>query len=447
MLQNLEAEQGVLGLLLNDPQAYDECQLKPYHFAWEAHQRIFEAISREIEAGRTPDPIFLSTEFEGDEALKNLGGSKYLKDIKENCPLLNTVRDYETEIVRQYIRREVVYVTKTIEHEIENSPALEDPSMLVSRVEAILAGFDKSATKAHGIKTSLSRAVEWINRAKSGDDVVYKTGIPNLDFRIGGLKPGGLYVLAGRPGMGKTVAALNIAEHLAQDRSVLFFSLEMPSEELSMRLIAGRTGIPVANQMQGRITDSEANQINEARISLENRRLIIEETAGVDVDYICSIARRFARKNKGGVIVIDHLGLIRGNPKMQKVHQIEDITTKIKSLAKNIQSPVLLLSQLSRAVELRDDKRPVLSDLRDSGSIEQDADVVIFAYRPEYYAERKNIERTEKMSETQYEEKLKKHEEYLQSVRGKAFFFVEKNRQGTSGTVKLEFDGVRQRFS
>lgn len=446
-MQNMEAEQGLLGLLLNDPSSFDDCSLKPHHFAWEAHQKIFQAISHEIESGRSPDPVFIGQQFEKDEDLKNLGGAGYLKSIQSSTPLLNTVRDYEGEIIRQYLRRETMFVVKSIEQEIENSPALEEPTALLSRVEAIIAGFDKTDTKAHNLKSSLSRALEWIDRARSGEDVVYKTGIPNLDFRIGGLKPGGLYVLAGRPGMGKTAAALNISEHIAKERPVLFFSLEMPSEELSMRLIAGYTGISVFDQMQGKVTDNQMAQIKSVKEKIQGMGLIIDESAGIDVDYICSTARRFSRKYKNGMIVIDHLGLLRGNPKMQKVHQIEEITTRLKSLAKQLGVPVLLLSQLSRAVELRPDNRPILSDLRDSGSIEQDADVVMFAYRPEYYAERKNVERTEKMTNEKYQEALDKHQAYLDSVRGKAFIFVEKNRQGTIGAAKLEFDGVRQRFS
>jgi replicative DNA helicase len=199
--------------------------------------------------------------------------------------------------------------------------------------------------------------------------------------------------------------------------------------------------------MRGKVDQNNMSRILSAKENLEKLNLIIDESAGIDVDYVCSMSRRFSRKQKDGVVIIDHLGLLRGNPRLQKVHQIEEITTKLKSLSKTIKAPVLLLSQLSRAVELRDDKKPMLSDLRDSGSIEQDADVVIFAYRPEYYAERKAVERTEKMNDAQYQDKIEKHEKYLESIRGKAFLYVEKNRQGTSGTVELNFDGVRQKFS
>lgn len=445
MLANMDAEQGLLGLLLNEPLLFDECQLKPYHFQWPAHQKIFDTIAHEIESGRNPDPIFISQKFENDPDFKDVG-PKYLLILKTDCPLLNSIKDYEGEIVRQYLRRETMSVIKAVEEEIKNSP-LEEPTALLSRVEAIVSGFDKTATQAHSVKKSLQRALEWTNRAISGSEVVYKTGIGGLDHRIGGLKPGGLYVLAGRPGMGKTVAALNIAEFISASRPVLFFSLEMPSEELSMRLIAGRTSVSVFEQMQGRVDTNNMGRILSAKEKLEQLNLIIDESAGIDVDYICSMARRFSRKQKDGVVIIDHLGLIRGNPRLQKVHQIEEITTKLKSLAKNIRAPVLLLSQLSRAVELRDDKKPMLSDLRDSGSIEQDADVVIFAYRPEYYAERKTVERTEKMNDQQYQEKVQKHQDYLESIKGKAFLYIEKNRQGTSGTVELKFDGIRQKFS
>lgn len=441
----MDAEQGVLGLILNDPNNYDDCQLKPYHFLWPEHAKIFEVLSAQIERAEPSSPSFILQKFKGDPEFAKIDPN-YIISLYESCPMINSIKDYEKEVMRQFIRRETMAVVKAVSHEIETS-SFEDPALLLNKIDGVLASFDKTETQAHTIKTSLRRATDWMDSAKSGNAMVYKTGIESLDYKLGGLKPGGLYVLAGRPGMGKTVAALNIAEHIAQTRPVMFFSLEMPSEELSMRLIAGRTSIPVFTQMQGKINENDSERISDAKAKLEKLTLIINDNAGIDVDYIFSTSRKFARKYKDGVIIIDHLGLIRGNPKLQKVHQIEEITTKLKTLAKTIKAPVLLLSQLSRAVELRDDKKPMLSDLRDSGSIEQDADVVMFAYRPEYYAERKAIERTEKMTDSQYQDKVRKHQEYLESVRGKAFIFIEKNRQGISGTVELKFDGIRQKFS
>lgn len=441
---NIDAEQGVLGLILNNPDNFDDCSLKPYHFMWPEHQLIFEILTRQIEKGEPVSPSFLVKKYEDDPDFKKIA-KDYIIDLYTNCPLLNSIKDYQKEVMRQFIRRETMAVVHAVSDELKN-PTVDDPALLLNKIDGILASFDKSETQAHTIKTSLGKAMNWIDLAKSGASVVYKTGIDNLDYKIGGLKPGGLYVLAGRPGMGKTVGALNMAEHISKDRPVLFFSLEMPSEELSMRLIAGRTSIPVFSQMQGKLNENDLQRIGEARKALEKLNLIINDNAGIDVDYIFSTSRKFARKYKDGVIIIDHLGLIRGNPKLQKVHQIEEITTKLKTLAKTIKAPVVLLSQLSRAVELRDDKKPMLSDLRDSGSIEQDADVVMFAYRPEYYAERKTIERTEKMNDSQYQDKVQKHQEYLESIKGKAFIYVEKNRQGVSGTVELKFDGIRQKF-
>lgn len=442
---NIDAEQGVLGLILNDPSNYDDCQLRPYHFLWPEHAKLFEVLSQQIEKGEPSSATFIIKKYAGDPEFAKIDG-KYILDLFANSPLINSIKDYEKEVMRQYIRRETMAVVRSVSHEIETS-VQEDPALLLNRIDGILASFDKTETQAHTIRTSLKRAVDWMDSAKAGNSMVYKTGIEPLDYKLGGLKPGGLYVIAGRPGMGKTVAALNMAEHISQSRPVLFFSLEMPSEELSMRLIAGRTSIPVFTQMQGKLDENDTQRIANARTKLEALSLIINDNAGIDVDYIFSTARKFSRKYKDGVIIIDHLGLIRGNPKLQKVHQIEEITTKLKTIAKTIKAPVVLLSQLSRAVELRDDKKPMLSDLRDSGSIEQDADVVMFAYRPEYYAERKTIERSEKMNDSQYQDKVRKHQEYLESVKGKAFIFIEKNRQGISGTVELKFDGIRQKFS
>lgn len=445
-LYNIDAEQGALGLLLNDNAQFDESALKSFHFGYPVHGRIFEAISREIEAGRSATPAFIKQEFEADEELKNTGGGAYIDDLFENAVMLNGIRDYEREIIRHYLRRETMAVVKSIESEIENSPSGEDPAALLSRVEGIVAGFDKAETKAHTLKSSLGRAIEWIERVKSGEQVAYKTGLSNLDYYIGGMKPGSLIVLAGRPGMGKTVAGLNIAEHISQERHGLFFSLEMPTEELSMRMIAGRTGIAVGDQMHRALDDNQLDRIRAAVEKIRQRKLIIDDTAGVDIDYICATARRFNRKYPNGFIVIDHLGLIRGNPRLQKVHQIEEITTRLKSLSKQLGVPVLLLSQLSRAVEMRDDKRPMLSDLRDSGSIEQDADIVMFAYRPEYYLQREEPKHREGDSAEKREAAKLAWQERLEAARGKAYLFVEKNRQGRGGTVKLRFNGERQVF-
>lgn len=442
-LLNIEAEQGALGLLLADNSQFDECALKPEHFGVEAHGRVFKAISEEIEAGRQATPSLLKSRFKGDVELLD---GEYVVDLYTSAMTLNGIRDYEVEIIRHYLRRETMAVVKSIEHELTNSPANDHPTALLGRVENIVASFDKTETKAHTIKSSLNRAMDRIIDAKEGKQSVYKTGYANLDRYIGGLKSGGLYVIAGRPGMGKTVAGLNMAEHISHERPVMFFSLEMPTEELSMRMIAGRTGISVFAQMNGKLSDYDIERIQDAREKIGKLALIIDETAGVDIDYICTMSRRFARKYPNGVVIIDHLGLMRGNPKLQKVHQIEEITNRLKSLAKQIKAPVVLLSQLSRAVEMRDDKRPMLSDLRDSGSIEQDADVVMFAFRPEYYVMRDEPKRTAKDSDEKFAAAKEKHDAYLESIRGKAYLFIEKNRQGIGGTVNLKFDGERQRF-
>ncbi len=440
----MDAEQAIFGLILTNPKNFDDCSLKSYHFAWPEHQKLFDTISKQIEAGEPINPSYLVKKYENDAEFMAIG-QDYLVDLYSNCPFLNGIKEYEKEIMRQYIRRETMDVIHAVKNAVEES-TIEDPSLLLNRIDGILAGFDKTESRSHHMSESIKMASKWIEDARSGTAVMYKTGFTDLDNKIGGLKPGGLYVLAGRAGMGKTVAALNIAEHVAQTRPVLFFSLEMPSEELSMRLIAGRTSIPVMTQMVGKTTDYDMSRIKGAGETLSKINITIDATAGIDVDYIFSCSRKFARKNKNGLVVIDHLGLIRGNPKLQKVHQIEEITTKLKTLAKTIHSPVLLLCQLSRAVDQRDDKKPVLSDLRDSGSIEQDADVVIFTYRPEYYEKNKKIVKKPNMSDEKFRIEQEAFENYLESIKGQAFFYIEKNRQGVSGTVELKFDGVRQKF-
>lgn len=445
---NYEAEQGLLGLILNDNRNYDRvCNvIKSDDFYNETHAKIYNAVVHEIEQGREVNSHVLSSRFEHEKSLEDIGGKEYLRELQSEVPLLNNIKDYAETISLCAYKRGILLAINDMRDLVSNPDYYEAPK-LVNDLESIITNIGNHSETQVGIDKALDGALEWIEKAQSGTEVIYRTGIGQIDKYISGLRPSGLYVLAGRPGMGKTTLAVNFAEKLADDKPVLFFSLEMPSNELSMRLIAGLTGISVSDQMNANLQADDMRKIIDAQQKLKKLKLFIDDRAGVDINYITSQARRFARKHKGGTIIIDYLGLIRGDNRMNKVHQIEEITTRLKGLAKEINAPVLLLSQLSRALENREDKRPLLSDLRDSGAIEQDADVIMFTYRPEYYVEREEPQRKSGEAENKHFENVNEWNAKLDALRGKAQVIIGKNRQGTNGTAYLKFDGVKQRFS
>lgn len=447
--QNYEAEQGLLGLILSDNRNYDRVStlIKSDDFYNNTHAKIYRAISSEIEQGREVNYHVLASRFEKEDSLKDIGSKEYLKELQEEVPLLSNIKDYAETISLCAYKRSVLYAINDMRDIITN-PDYYEAGKLVNDLESVISNIGDQSESQISIEKALEQALRSIEKAQSGEQVVYNTGIAQVDKIISGLRPSGLYILAGRPGMGKTALAVNISEQIAQNKPVLFFSLEMPSNELSMRLIADKTNISVSDQMNANLQADDMRRIVEAQNKIKKLKLAIDDRSGVDINYIASQARRFARKYKDCTIVIDYLGLIRGDNRMNKVHQIEEITTRSKALAKEIKAPVLLLSQLSRAVEQREDKRPVLSDLRDSGAIEQDADVILFTYRSEYYTEREKPQNKAGDAESKYYDALNNWQSKLDSEKGKAQVIVAKNRQGESNkTAYLKFDGVRQRFS
>jgi len=448
VLSNIDAEHGLLGMLLNNNNKFDLVMgiITSKDFSYQAHGLIFDTIAYEINEGRSCNATLIANRFENDKRLEAVGGEDYIYQLEKESPQLNNIKDYAEAIAVCSYKRQVMSTIDNLKETIENPAEFYKPDELVNHLEGIIFNtFDSRETGCH-LSDGVDDALDWIKDVQSGNQVNYKTGLTDLDATIGGLRPGGLYVLAGRPGMGKSALALNMAEHLSKDLHVKIFSHEMSARELAMRVIAGHTGVTVEAQLNGTVDMAEAKAIELIRPKLKALKLHLDDRAGVDVNYLVSHSRKFARKHKDVAIFIDYLGLIKNIGNQNKVHQIEEITNRLKGLAKELNAPVVLLSQLSRGVESRHDKRPILSDLRDSGAIEQDADVIMFAYREEYYLKDAKPIREPKDSDVVYTKKVMDWNTALIDSAGKAEILIRKNRQGRVGSANLIFNGERQRF-
>lgn len=447
---NQEAEQGLLGCIFLDNSVFDQIALitEEAHFYVPVHGRIFAAIKTALAKNIVASPVQLANQFQNDPDLENLGGSSYLADLAACVFSAFNATDYAETIKDLWQRRELLKAAtfikeKAMDFKLENrGKALEEAEKIITD----LGNHRSSTTYTAG--QAVEKARKWMKAVRQGNIQQYHTGLDSLDKKIGGLFAGRLYILGARPGMGKTALALNIADHISINSPVLFMSLEMPAEEIGMRLEASRTGISVG-KMQG-TEDFDMVEIQALQESLRDivtRNLYIEDSSGITIHGIKSLARRHKRQHGKFVFFIDYLGLITPDHEIKnKVHQIEDITTNLKRLAKELEIPIVLLCQLSRGLEGREDKRPALADLRDSGSIEQDADVVMFIYRPEYYDSGIKPVRSKKETEEKFQERMAAWERNYYANKGKAEIIIAKNRQGTAGTVTINFNGKSQKF-
>lgn len=420
---NIEAEQALLSAILVKPEIVDDLpDLRAEHFYAPVHQRIYEAVTAK-EGGAEG----LRHIFDTDAELLERGGGQYLIDLKASVVTTVGAPHYAKTLQDLFNRRRMIEAAQ----ELVVMAAEDYEADITAEAEKLLTGFGEKSAATYTAAQAVTSAIALMDEIRKGRGGI-RTGIPALDEKLGGLYPGCLYIIAARPGMGKTALALNMADNISAETDVLFHSLEMPADELAMRMIAARSGVPVGIQRSDRVLHrSQMDAIMQAQGDVQERRLVVDDQAGIGVQRIIAGARRFKRKHGRFALFIDYLGLIAGDRKIQnRVHQIEQITTGLKTLAKELSIPVVLLSQLNRTVEQRTDKRPGLSDLRDSGSIEQDADVVMFVYRDDYYQRETSLLMPQ-----------------APKVQGGAEILIEKNRQGERGTVLLSFDGARQRFA
>lgn len=439
---NLEVEQYFLGCVLSDGKYWDEISyIRAEMLSSESHQRIYDVVRETYESGGTPIIAALAKQFDDDAGLSEAGGGQYLRDLIEIVPTTLAVKDYAAEIYSLYLKRTVIDGFNRVIYLAEDTRRALTGADVLAQAESVMESIviDKGADQ--GVvapKQGVERALEAMGRAQRGERGL-NTGIEQLDDIIKGLAPGNLYIIAGRPAMGKTAFGLTVAANMAwANKSVLFYSLEMPVEQLYQRILSRVSRVPMERmQTEKMLTQEDMEAIIKAGGEIGRWPLHIDDGAGLTMADIASRSKRHKRKYGVDVIMVDYLGLVNSqDKKASKVHQIEEITVGLKQLAKRIGVPVVLFAQLNRAVEFRDNKRPMLADLRDSGSIEQDADAVMFLFREEYYLQQPEMDGEREA------ERLSR----LVQCQGLAEIIVAKNRHGRFGTAWARFDGGIQEF-
>jgi len=452
---NLEAEQALIGSVMVNNDIIDEVStfIKPAIFYDPAHVKIYEVIENLNNRGMIANPITLKNYFEKDNMLNEVGGTEYLVKLTRFSGSTKQAIDYAKIIHEMYLRRELVSISEKLSYDTLNANTQEQ------NAESIIEGTERSlfnlaergsfSQSFIEFKKAVDKTIELATLAMQSDRgiVGVPTGLTDLDEKLGGLHKSDLIILAGRPSMGKTALATNIAYYAAQNilsrqekSSVAFFSLEMSSEQLSTRILSEQARIKSDSIRQGNVTEEEINRYIETSRNIYNLPLFIDETPAITIATLSNRARRIKRLNGLSLIVVDYIQLMRSssNKNEGRVQEISEITQGLKAIAKELSVPVLALSQLSRAVEQRDDKQPQLADLRESGSIEQDADVVMFVYREAYYLERKQP----KLGSIEHAEWQSK----MNDVNGLADIILGKQRHGPTGTIKVEFEGIYTKF-
>ena len=452
---NLEAEQALLGSILVNNDILDEISnfVNSQIFYDPSHMKIFEVIQNLNNKGMVANPITLKNFFEKENILNEVGGTEYLVKLTRFSGSSKQANDYAKIIHEMFLRRELILISNQLNFDTLNAHSKEqNAENIIENTEKSLfdlaerGSFSQSFLK---FNKALDQTIEMATLAMQNDQgiVGVPTGLTELDLKLGGLHKSDLVILAGRPSMGKTALATNIAYNAAQNilkrqekSSVAFFSLEMSSEQLSTRILSEQARIKSDDIRKGKVTEDEINRYIETSRNIYNLPLYIDETPAITIATLSNRARRIKRLFGLSLIVVDYIQLMRSNSNKNdnRVQEISDITQGLKALAKELAVPVLALSQLSRAVEQRDDKQPQLADLRESGSIEQDADVVMFVYREEYYLERKQP----KLGSIEHAEWQSK----MNDVNGLADIILGKQRHGPTGTVKVEFEGIYTKF-
>ena len=463
--RNIEAEAALLGALLIDNRVAEDVQmkLKPAHFFEPVHGRIYEAILKLLDRNMIASPVTLKPMLDQDEALKGLGGSAYLVQLTASGASLIGARDFAQQIYDLALLRELVGVGRElVENALDTSEDV-DPKAQIEAAEVALYRVSEGEGEVGSVKNFLqasTMAVQIAERAlNSGGHVSgITTGIDGLNAKIGGLHNSDLMILAGRPGMGKTSLATNIAYNAASrwlrneadgippeknlGARTAFFSLEMSADQLATRILAEQSGISGEALRMGKISRQEFQNLSRAARELQERPLYIDDTPGLTIAALRTRARRLKRRHNVGFIVVDYLQLLQGSSKSgdNRVQEISEISRGLKTLAKELNCPVLALSQLSRAVESREDKRPQLSDLRESGSIEQDADMVWFVFREDYYEMAKEPKMEDEGAYAIWRENMER-------IHGLAELIVAKQRHGATGKVRMKFDAKTTKFS
>ncbi len=463
---NIEAEQALLGAILINNDAFYRVSdfLKPTHFFEPLHRRVYEVATDLIRIGKMANPVTMKNFLPTEGTVGDLTIFQYVQRLAVEAVTIINAEDYGRAIYDLATRRALIGIGEDMVNVAYDAPVDNAPQEQIEDAERRLFELAETGRYDGGFqsfKDAVVTAVDMANAAfmRDGHLSGVSTGINMLDNKMGGLQPSDLIILAGRPGMGKTSLATNIAFNIANSYEpdqqadgtikaknggvVGFFSLEMSAEQLATRIISEQTEVSSSKIRRGDITEADFEKLVACSQHMQKIPLYIDQTGGISIAQLAARARRLKRQRGLDVLVIDYVQLMTGSSKassQNRVQEITEITTGLKALGKELNVPIIALSQLSRQVESRDDKRPQLSDLRESGSIEQDADVVLFVFREEYYV--KNLEPRD-----EFDPKYEEWKQHFEKVKGTADVIIAKQRHGPTGTVKLSFQAEFTRFA
>ena len=466
---NIAAEQALLGAILTNNKAYERVSdfLEPEHFADSVNGRIYEAVARRIERGQLADPVTMKAEFEHTGVLYAAGGPAYLAKLLTAMVGIVNAGDYGRVVHDAWVRRQLIDIGETVVNNAFGArPDLDGSDQIAASEEALFKLATERGQEGGFVSfgKALTGAIDVAEKAflRTGDVVGLTSGLRDLDKRTGGLHPSDLLILAGRPAMGKTALATKIAFSAARSimrdaeergekphGSVAIFSLEMSSEQLATRILSGEAEVSGEKIRRGDIGQKEFDRFVRVSRELQKLPLYIDDTPAISLSAMRTRCRRLARTQGLSLVVVDYLQLMRpaiGTKPDSRVLEISMITQGLKAIAKELSVPVIALSQLSRQVESREDKRPMLSDLRESGSIEQDADAVMFVYRDEYYLQQRMPKDSAYDSNEKFQAATEEWQRKMALVHNKAELILEKQRHGPTGMVQLYFEGEYTRF-
>ena len=462
MPQNIEAEQSLIGSVLFDNKVLEDLptNFATRHFFDPLHATIFDACIFLIDNGRLADPLTLKSYLKQDDLQRDMDIEKYLSELREGVVSLSKAKFYAEEIRNCYVRRSLIRIGDELINKSVNPTLDVTPDQEISNTEEQLynlAEKDQINSGPLDFKSVLASATNQINEAynRKGKLSGIDTGFSGLNRQLGGLNKSDLLVLAGRPAMGKTALATNIgfnaakSSKLEKNESILIFSLEMSAEQLAQRILAEQSTIDSHKLRSGDLNETEFSKLVSTQNDILNLPFFIDDTPAISVGQIASRARRLKRTHGLSLIIIDYIQLIQGSKASEaqgRVQEVSNITRGLKSLAKELNVPILALSQLSRAVEQREDKRPILAGLRESGSIEQDADVVMFVYREEYYLDKSEPTQRDNENQESFNERFLKWQDRRNMAEGKAEIIISKQRHGPTGIVQVQFEAKFTRF-
>ncbi|MBS1062719.1 replicative DNA helicase [Gluconobacter wancherniae] len=464
------AEQALLGAILTNNKAYERVSdfLEPSHFSDEVNGRIYEAVARRIERGQLADPVTMRAEFEHTGLLNAAGGPAYLARLLTAMVGIVNAGDYGRVIHDAWVRRQLIDIGENVVNNAFGArPDLDGVDQIAASEEALFKlATDKGQEGGFvSFGKALTGAIDVAEKAfhRSGDVVGLTSGLRDFDKRTGGLHPSDLIILAGRPAMGKTALATKVAfsaarallrdaedEGVPPKGAVAIFSLEMSSEQLATRILSEQAEVSGERIRRGDIGQKEFDRFVRVSRELQRLPLHIDDTPAISLSAMRTRCRRLARTKGLSLVVVDYLQLMRpaiGTKPDNRVLEISMITQGLKAIAKELSVPVIALSQLSRQVESREDKRPMLSDLRESGSIEQDADAVMFVYRDEYYLQQRMPKESAYDSTDKFQIATEEWQRKMALVHNKAELILEKQRHGPTGTIHLYFEGEFTRFN